>query len=368
MMKTILLNFLFLLLAHRAAAQTWADDSAKIDYKQIFARCLDGDVKSALTLLELGENTELSDKDLQVKEQFEKRFKNAKDESDYLEARKSPITPLLSLYRDYWRESLLEHSNKYDSSFSKQVAAFLVEQFPAANQSITKEDSTDVYLKKYIESFGLHTTGFAKTGQYFDLLVWKTQKDTTYSFTLNGEQTSARIVFLDNFITLGWEEYATFGRSFPGGWATHEALYCVKNAYDLTSEEFLVSYLAHESRHFADFKLFPKLQSADLEYRAKLTELSMAKETLFKIIGSFIQNANYDSENGHSISDYCVIRDLSRSLFHVNFEKDASKWQALSIEKIHDCASELLRANSRALQQQGKDVEYFIKRPTASPH
>ena len=43
----------------------------------------------------------------------------------------------------------------------------------------------------------------------------------------------------------------------------------------------MISYLAHESRHFEDYQLFPKLKSADLEYRAKLTELSMANETLY---------------------------------------------------------------------------------------
>jgi hypothetical protein len=368
MMKTILLTSLLLLASHCANAQSSTGDSAAIDYQQIFAKCLDGDVKTALTLLEFEENKNLSTKDLQVKAQFEERFKGAKDESDYLETRKSSITPLLTLYRDYWRASLLEHSNKYDSSFGKQVAAFLIEQNPAAHQSITNEDSIDVYLKKYIESFGLHTTGFGKTGQYIDLLVWKTQKDTTYSFTLNDELTSARVVFMDSFITLGWEEYATLGRAFPGGWTTLEALYCVKNAYNLSSEEFLVSYLAHESRHFADYKLFPKLQSADLEYRAKLTELSMAKETLFKTIESFIQNANYDSENGHSIAAFCVIRDLSKSLFQVDFEPDIAKWQALSINKINASASELLLANTNALRQQGSAVEYFIKKPAASTY
>ncbi len=368
MMKTTLLTCLFLLASHCTSAQSIGNDSATFNFQQVLARCLDGDVKSALTLLEFGEDEKLSAKDQHFKAQFEKRFKHSKDESDYLEARESPITPLLILYRDYWRVSLLEHSNRYDSSFSKQVAMFLIERDPAAHPSITNEDSIDVYLKKHIESFGLYTTGFGKTGQYIDLLVWKTQEDTTYSFTLNGQQTSARVVFMDNFTTLGWEEYATIGRAYPGGWATHEALYCVKKAYDLTSEEFLVSYLAHESRHFADYKLFPKLQSADLEYRAKLTELSLAEETLFETIESFIQNAKYDSENGHSIAAYCVIRDLSQALFHVDFEKDASKWQVLTIEKIHACASELLQANSRALQQQGSDVEYFIKKPTASPH
>ncbi|MFZ1685507.1 MAG: hypothetical protein WAU88_15425, partial [Candidatus Zixiibacteriota bacterium] len=145
------------------------------------------------------------------------------------------------------------------------------------------------------------------------------------------------------------------------GWATHDALYCVRSAYDLTSEAFLVSYLAHESRHFADYKLFPKLQSADLEYRAKLTELSMADTILFQTIDFFIQNGNYDSENGHSIANFCVIRDLSEMLFQVECERDLDKWKALPIATIHASATAALQANTRELESSGRDIEHYIK-------
>jgi hypothetical protein len=361
MIRRNLFAALLLLASHQAVAQTKPDDTVKLDLQEIYSRCLDGDVKTALTLLQPVDTTSLSAEDLALKTRFEKRFKFATDQSDYLESRPSPITPLLKVYRDYWRMSLLEHTNKYDTSFGVQVASFLGTEYPAAQGSITNEDSIDVYLKKYIETSGLHTTGFGRTGQFLDLLVWRSQKDTTYTFSLLGEQTEAPVVFMDSFVTLGWEEYATLGRAYPGGWATHDALYCVKKAYDLTSEEFLVSYLAHESRHFADYKLFPKLQSADLEYRAKLTELCMADTTLSKSIAFFIQNANYDSENGHSIANYCVIRDLSRVLFDSDFERDTSKWQALPVEKIHAGASQVLAANTKALEKLGIGVEHYIK-------
>ena len=165
---------------------------------------------------------------------------------------------------------------------------------------------------------------------------------------------------MDNFITLGWEEYATLGKHYPGGW-TSDAIYCVKRAYDLKSEDFLVSLLAHEGRHFADNKLFPKLTSADLEYRAKFTELSIAKKTIYQLIDFFIDNANYESDNGHNIADYCVIRDLSKELFNVEFEKDKVKWHKINVLTINKIAYKLLQKNTKELKVIGRNVEKLIK-------
>jgi hypothetical protein len=167
---------------------------------------------------------------------------------------------------------------------------------------------------------------------------------------------------MDDFITVGWEEYATLGIAYPGGWSTREALFCVRKAYDLKSEDFLISYLCHEGRHFMDYKLFPRLTSADLEYRAKLTELSLLKEELIETIELFINNANYESENGHSVANYCVIRDLSKALFKVDFEKDINKWKEVNAGKINKTAYDVLEANTLALKKQGAGVEKYIKK------
>jgi len=338
------------------------NDTMKIDYQRIYSSCLDGDVKTALEVLELTGSENLTEKDSEFKTKFESRFKNEFDESDFMESRKSQISGLLEIYRNYWRLSLLDNSKKYDTLLFQGVANFLAENISPEQEVEANQESLDIYLKKYIESFGLHTTGFGKTGKYFDLLVWASEEDTTYTFSLHNEQTSADVVFMDNFITLGWEEYATLDRLYPGGWATKKSLYCVRKAYDLNSEEFKISYLAHESRHFADYKIFPKLMSADLEYRAKLTELSMAKETVYKTIEFFINNSNYESENGHSVANYCVIRDLSEVIFKIEFEKDITRWKEISIEQINKDAYDLLEANTESLMKLGPDVEKYIKK------
>ena len=345
-------------------AQIIQNDEVKTDYRKIYAYCLDGNIIPALNILELYDSQKLSSKDLKFKTEFENRFKYAEDKSDFLEDRKSPINELLKIYRDYWRLSLLDNSKSYDSLLMRNLSVFFSSMYklPLDNKDILQEDTIDVYLKKYISSFEFHTTGFGKTGKYSDLLVWKTEKDTVYKFSIFDEQVITPVIFIDDFITIGWEEYASLGRFYPGGWTTKEALYCVRKAYDLNSEDFLIDYLCHEGRHFMDYKLFPKLTSADLEYRAKLTELSLLKETLYEIIDNFIDNANYESDNGHSVADYCVIRDLSKVLFKVEFEKDISKWKKLSIEKINKSAYDILKANTKALKKQGAGVEKYIKK------
>lgn len=337
------------------------NDSLKFDYAKIYSLCLDGNIKPALALIESGSEKKISTRDANFKIDFENRFKYDDDRSNYLKEKKSDINELLKLYHNYWRKSLLNTEKNYDTILITQLKDFLSTTYLPARNMLLNEDSIAIYLEKYIHSKGLYTTGFGKTGKLFDLLVWKTERDTIYSFTIHKEEISSRVFMMDNFITLGWEEYATLEKYYPGGWAKTDALYCVQKAYDLSSENFLISYLAHEGRHFADYKIFPKLSSPDLEYRAKLTELSMAQKTLYELIKFFINNANYDSDNGHSIANYCVIKDLSKALFKVEFENDMSKWKAIGIKKINKTAYKILQSNTKALQLKGSDIQKFIK-------
>jgi hypothetical protein len=352
-----------LLFGFGSFAQTPKNDSTKVDYNKILTFCLDGNVTPALRIFESEDAKKLSVKDLKFKSKFEDRFKGDTDNSDFLESRKSPVTDLLRIYRDYWRKSLIDNSKSYDTLLMKELSVFFASRYQihSGNMNLLPDDTLDFYVKKYIVTSGYRTTGFGRTGKYLDLLVWKNQKDTMYNFSISREKIHTPVVFMDDFITVGWEEYATFGYAYPGGWATREALYCVRNAYDLKSENFLISYLCHEGRHFTDYKLFPNLESADLEYRAKLTELSLLSETLYETISNFFNNANYESENGHSIANYCVIRDMSNILFHVAFENDINKWKELSMKKIHSTANELLRRNTKTLNKLGTGVRKYIK-------
>ncbi len=352
--RTLFLLFLFI---HLLA-------NAQFSLEKIFGFALDGNIQPALSMIAVESGTKLSAKDSTIKAKFEERFKYNIDKSNYLSSRSSAIDSILFIYHDYWRKSLLDNTENYENSLKSRLTNYLALNYKPAKKlnSRSTDKAISKQLTNYISSLGLHTTGYGNTGKYKDLLVWRTEKDTTYNFEINGEKISARVFLMDKFITLGWEEFATIDKLYPGGWATHEALYCVEKAYDLKSENFLISYLAHEGRHFSDYKLFPKLTSTDLEYRAKLTELSMANETLFTTIQFFISNANYESDNDHQIANYCVIRDISKLLFKTEFEKDIAKWKTLTIETIHTAALQALNTNTGDLKKAGKKVEKFIKK------
>lgn len=361
-MKKNILSAILFFSSTISFGQIPTSDSIKIEYKKLYSFCLDANISSALNLLQSENSGKLSATDQNFKTNFENRFAFTTDKSNYLNQNKSAIDSLYSIFYNYWRLSLLDPSKNYDSSFLFKLNIFLRKSILYTNDTVIKQDSINFYFTKYIKRKQLYATdGVGKTGKLYDLLVWKNEKDTIYNFNLFKEKINARVILMSDFISLGWEDYATLGKHYPGGWATDKALYCVSKAYDIKSEKFLISYLAHESRHFKDYKLFPKLKSADLEYRAKLTELSLANKTLYNLIQFFISNANYQSESGHSIANYCVIRDLSKKIFKKDFESDITKWKASSIKKINKTAYSVLKRNTKLLSKNGKTIQSYIK-------
>lgn len=344
-----------------AAYPAPSQDSVKLDRQKIFAFALDGEIKKALQLLEVPDTNLLGERDRGIKRNFENRFLRDDDLSGYADSHKSQIDSLLALFVSYWRASFLHPETPADSAFGKSLAEFLSLRLNTAAERIMNEDSLSACLLRYIKSKNLLSTGFGRTGKFLDLLVWRTQYDTLYNFCIHDDTVSVKVVFMDGFVTLGWEEYATFGISYPGGWADSTGLYCVKSAYDLQSENFLVSYLAHEGRHYKDYKLFPVLSGADLEYRAKLTELSLANKSIYDLLKFFINNANYESSNSHSVANYCAIRDLSRELFSADFEKDIEKWKTAGVDAINQAAYKILSGNTEALKKLGRNVKEYIK-------
>lgn len=306
---------------------------AQPDSVRFYSYCLDANVSRAMQFVPQ-----------RLAPEFEKRFKYENDQSDYLIKHTSSIDSLLVIFHNYWRKSLLDTAKNYDEELATELCQF----FHVKNQPV---DSLKETFNTYIKSKDLYATdGIGQVGRLYDLLVWKKQTDTTYSFHINKEPLNVRVVLMQNFVTLGWEEYASLGKFYPGGWAVTDALYCVSDAYDKKSEKFLVSYLAHEGRHLKDYQLFPGIEGKDLEYRAKLTELSMVNGMMYSLINFFISNANKNSVNAHPLADYNVMSDLSKRLFHKEFENDMTKWKAVSVKKINKAANQLLKENSKAMR------------------
>jgi len=349
--------FFVLLLCNLYAQQT---DQNELNYDQIYGFALNQNVQAILNKLDSA--TVLNEKDKQFKTKFENRFKYEYDKSDYHLKEDTTLNPLNRLYQEYWRKSLLDHSVSHDKELIAKLVTFFKFQnskHQFTNLKISKKTSEKVY-NEYIQAKGFHTTGLNKVGSFFDFLVWKNQIDTTYKINLINKTMPVNVILMNGFVSLGWEEYVTFGRYYPGGWATDKALFCVKKAYDLNSEDFIVSYLHHEGQHFSDYKHYPKLIQRDLEYRAKLTELYFADQSIFLLIKNFLSVAKYDLSNPHSFADYCIIRDLSQILFNVDFQKDLIKWEQLPKSSIHETALQLFLLNTDKLNRAGKHVKCLV--------
>lgn len=357
MKKLFHYSLLILLLPFWTIGQNASNDSIKLDYNKILSYCVQTNVKPVLSLLDV-DTTKLSEKDKYFKLRFENRFKYNEDRGSLNGQQKTSVDSLINIYKSYWRASLLNPEQEYDSLLVENLNSLF------KYQSKTKADTLglDSRIRNYVTSKGYYTLGNGKVGRLQDLLIWKTEKDTIYTFSIYTEKISAKVIFLEDFVSLGWSRYVTFDKSI-GGWAKDDGLYCVKESYDIESDGFKIHYLAHEGRHFEDYKIFPNLSGYDLEYRAKLTEISLAQETLYPLIKQFITSANYDSDNQHPVANYVVIKNLSKKIFNSEFEKDISKWEAIDVEVLNKAAYELLNENTAELHNEGDEVEFYIKNP-----
>ncbi|MBX2875819.1 MAG: hypothetical protein KTR30_27110 [Saprospiraceae bacterium] len=335
--------------------------SQDLNYDQIYAYGLDANISPALDLLKQFSG-DLSVEDQTFKQRFLDRFVDGKEIDIEASVPHQKIGELLTIFRGYWRMSMLDTTQNFDGHLASQVGPFLKKNYPPVRDIAIQRDSIGYYLSRYIHSQGFFTTKeVGKTGRLVDLPIWQTQLDTIYTFELHKDKLQVPVVMMKDFLSLGWLQYATLGRHYPGGWAREDTLFCVRSAYDLDSEQFQVSYLAHEGRHLEDYQRYPNLKSYDLEYRAKLTELSLARESLFDLISFFIKQSNKESKNPHQFANYYLIRDLSRSLFKKEFEADLEQWKAVRPDKINRTAFKLLKKNAKQLRKRGKSVKSLLK-------
>jgi hypothetical protein len=343
-----------ILIAVFAGLQSMASEGMPgdtLNLKFIKSLTLQGDVSRVLSILDTIKLT--NQKDIEFKDQFEKRFKYRSDKSGSLNSIPSDIRPLVAHYHEYWRRALLDTGKADHEAFKSRLLKFLKKENRKKTYTtmpVSMETFDSVYLA-YIRSKGYYAVEFGKTGFLYDLILWKDTKSTSYQIELIDDTVAVPVHFIDSFVVLSWISYAVIGRSSPGGWATKDALYCVKNGYDTTSEKFHVNYLKHEGQHFSDYKRFPTLPSNDLEYRGKLLEMYYGKEDLFLILQSFIYAARYDKSNSHPFANYCLIRDLSQLIFKKDYEEDLNRWKSLPPETIQQTARMLYIKNTESLRK-----------------
>jgi len=351
-MSKIFIPLFFICCFQFSKAQTTDTLHHKFEFKSLYRYAIQEDIKSILLILDTLSVTQLTESDLVLTKKYIKRFTTKVEIFDYNTSDRF-LMEIIDIYRPYWTSILLKQKSIgiADTILKQNLSKYLIKK----NRKLNNWNQVDLradpmkYLSLLLTKKGYFNNVDGKTGNLFDIYIWKTQDTTNFNVQLPDDYISVPVLFMKDIITLGWEEYATFGVHYPGGWPRDSVLYCVAKAYDITKEKFLVSYLTHEAQHFLDLKKYEKIPSWHLEYRAKLAELCKANETMIKLLTSFCKGAKNDSTLSHPYAEYLVIRNLSQRIFKEDFVTDIEKWKRVEISLLNQTSTALLRHNTSLL-------------------
>jgi hypothetical protein len=328
------LRYVVLLVA--AATIAAALPAPSDQFSQAIGAALQADEARALQALSGVDLTGLPERDQAaaacMRERFGPSSKPAAPASNSLADRS------LALYRDYWHNAMT-HPERREAE-ERQLADRLGQLLEAPKG--TDLDTLEPILAKALEKEGLHSLQ-GQTGLLRELMIWSKQEERMMRAMLPEGEEDVLVMLLDGFGSLGWGAYATCDRASTGGWATETALFAVVPKYpSLEAEEFRVTFLGHEGQHFADKVKFKDLQSWELEYRAKLTELAEADATRSRVLGKFIGDQGDDTASPHSFANRQVLGAMVRKLGLAT----AKELETADLKRVQSAATELLREDS----------------------
>jgi hypothetical protein len=330
------------------------------ELKKVLPTTYQGSVKEVIKFIQ-EYNNEMTEEDEEIKAKYLKRF----IEYEFPKTDDLPefISEMLTNFFWYWRKQMMgEESYEEGTNIFGQKMIQLAMKYVGPDIEITGIESLGDPLTSKVEELGYNTL-LGITSPYFECMLWKENVEKTFEVKLPEGKADVKIVFIDDFVCYGWLGFATFDEKHTGGWATKEVIYSVgPPPKDESNEKFTIPILMHEGRHFLDYKTYPKLQQPELEFRAKLTELSFAKEILYEKIEQFLAARNETDRNvPHTLANYFVIQTLSRDLFGKELESDINKWKEKGEVEINKAAKSLIEANNSFLNNNNPmEVEIFL--------
>ena len=245
----------------------------------------------------------------------------------------------LDAYRTYWRAVL----SRPDARAEGEAALFAALRNLLGHDDLADLDTLEPALIDRLAQSGYHAL-LGLTLPLREFMLWKRQETRAMRVELPEGVHTTEVVFLDGFASLGWADYATCHRRGAGGWATDKALYAVVPRYaSVDDEEFRVSFLVHETQHFADLQRFSNLAPWELEYRAKLTELAQARTTHASVLRKFTEDQGDDPASPHAYANRRVLADLRQRLAI----PARASLDTVPVSRLQSTAVDALRADTR---------------------
>jgi hypothetical protein len=316
--------------------------AANPEFARALAPVFAVDMPEALARMAALAPATLDDSQRRTRECIIDRFGPAATESND-DGLAAPVEAVLRVYRRYWTTALMQRASlgRAETALSVDLGKVL----GAAGSGIEAQTEEAV---RVAERHGLHALG-GVTAPLHEFMLWRRQTSQRETVALLGRTIEIQVTLLDGFVSLGWAAWGTCERSHTGGWATTDGIMVVAPAWKLDSEEYLVSLRAHEAQHFSDYRIYPKLASPDLEYRAKLVELALANQTQRALLEQFIAGAKRDRTLPHSFANYWVVEHLRTRL-------GTASRDTVTTDAVRNAATAELAAHSAALDARGRDA------------
>ena len=252
------------------------------------------------------------------------------------------LAAVLRAYKAYWTASLMHRSD------AAQAEEALRRELAAAGEGAAPEPTLPAQAdaaRALAGRLGWHALG-GVTPPLQEFMLWRQQTSGVQTVALPEGPVDVAVTRLDGFASLGWLAYATCDRHHTGGWATREGLMVVAPAWDMASEAYRVSLLAHEAQHFADYRRFPQLAATDLEFRAKLVELMLARDTHRDLVEAFAAQASPQRTSAHAFASHQLVTRLRARL-------GGAALSTADSTQLREAAAAELRAHTQALQARG---------------
>lgn len=243
------------------------------------------------------------------------------------------LNEILTAYQRYYRDVFYLRLKREKAEEKLRVG--LIGILGVKDKSASLDEIDEKPVKEAFTSRGFHFLG-GKTGGYFGPYIWTDEELKQYRVELPGRIAEYTVMLLDGFISGGWLSSISFGKVGTGGWTDQNGiLNCVKEKYDLESEDFTVSLLKHEAQHSEDIRKFSGIKSEDLEYKAKLVELIYSKKR--NLLPKFISQAdNSDPDNGHAMAAERIAKGFEKKL-----GLNRGEMNGIPLGKVRETALEL---------------------------
>jgi len=330
---------------HILAMEVQADAAASASARYI-AFAIQGNLQAAPPLFEsLPANGAPTDRELAAR--FRERFVD-RTEAPAPSSGNALVDRVVATYRAYWRDTLM--GSAVDAAAEDRLLTSLMASLQDAGEAVGERAPPDAYalLAPALQRQGFHALA-SQAAPLQDLFVWRRQEVDTFEVALPDQVRRVQVAFLSDFASLGWKHYASLGLATTTGWVDGDTLYCVEWAYAPGTENFDVSYLKHETQHLADFERFPGLSSAELEYRAKLTELAFASNTLRRLLDDFSAKGAPNPDSPHAEANWRVVRAVYEALYGEEPVGDVS-WAAVDVGRVNRVARRLLAEDTARLE------------------